>query len=257
VLDEGATVSKTVDEMQYLVLAHRAVPYLLARVRWPDVAQAMSAACPDWLDDPGLFDLPYDSSALALSFGQAASIAAAWGVQLSPEPVENAPSYIRRMPANWSDLSPSERRAWGIELVGGPRTPTRRFRRKRVPTTDPVSVASEQRHISRVQISGRAHIREERITLSVGLVDLSDRGAGCVTPTAPQRIALAPGTAFAGPLLFELESDSMRICLDVTSWIVWSRNTSSMTHFGISFAELAENETEGVQRFLAATRTRR
>ena len=32
--------------MRYLVLADRAVPYLLARVRWPDVAQAISAAAP-------------------------------------------------------------------------------------------------------------------------------------------------------------------------------------------------------------------
>ena len=58
-------------DVKYFVLADRAVPYLLARVRWPDVAQAISAARPDWLDDPGLFDLPYDPSVVTVSFPQA------------------------------------------------------------------------------------------------------------------------------------------------------------------------------------------
>ena len=116
-------------EVRYLVLADRAVPYLLARVRWPDVAQASSAANPDWLDDPGLFDLPYDPSAVTVSFAQAASVAASWGRQLHPGTAEGVPSYIRRMPANWSDLSPSERRAWGIEFVGRRSAPARRVRR--------------------------------------------------------------------------------------------------------------------------------
>ena len=80
-------------EMKYLVLADRAVPYLLARVRWPDVAQAISAAYPDWLDDPGLFDLPYDPNAVMLSFAQAASVAAGWGRQLHAEATEGVPSY--------------------------------------------------------------------------------------------------------------------------------------------------------------------
>ena len=74
---------------------------------------------PEWLDDPGLFDLPYDPSAVSLSFAQAASVAAGWGPRLSSEPAEDAPSYLRRMPANWSDLSPSELRTWGIESLEG------------------------------------------------------------------------------------------------------------------------------------------
>jgi hypothetical protein len=117
--------------VRYFVLADRAVPYLLARVRWPDVAQAISAVNPDWLDDPGLFDLPYDPSAVAVSFPQAASVAAGWGRRLTAEVAENAPSYIRRMPANWSDLSPSERRTWGIELVARRPASARRARRLR------------------------------------------------------------------------------------------------------------------------------
>jgi hypothetical protein len=119
-----------IGEVKYLVLADHAMPYLLARVRWPDVAQATSASTPDWLDDPGLFDLPYDPSAVTVSFPQAVSVAASWGRQLHAEPAEGVP-YIRRMPANWSDLSPSERRAWGIEFVGTRRSFARRGRRPR------------------------------------------------------------------------------------------------------------------------------
>jgi PilZ domain len=118
-------------EVRYLVLADRAVPYLLARVRWPDVAQAISARSPGWLEDRGLFDLPYDSSAITVSFHQAASVAAGWGTQLQPGAVDGVLPYMRRMPANWSDLSPSERHAWGIEFAGGGRSSRRSVRRLR------------------------------------------------------------------------------------------------------------------------------
>jgi hypothetical protein len=118
-------------EVRYLVLADRAVPYLLARVRWPDVAQAIAAGSADWLDDPGLFDLPYDPSAVTVSFSQAASVAAGWGRELLGGPAEGAPSFMRRMPANWSDLSAAERRAWGLHSVGRRRASARRLRRLR------------------------------------------------------------------------------------------------------------------------------
>jgi hypothetical protein len=118
-------------DMTYLVLADRAVPYLLAKVRWPDVAQAITVGNPDWLEDPGLFDLPYEPSAVSVSYPQAASVAAGWGRQLDAGPADNAPSFIRRMPANWSDLSPVERRALGIEFLGRPRASARRVRRLR------------------------------------------------------------------------------------------------------------------------------
>src|ERR1039457_3039840 len=117
------------DGLTYLVLADRAVPYLLARVRWPDVAQAITVGSPDWLDDPGLFDLPYHPSAVKVSFAQAASVAAACGRHLRAEAAEGVPSFIRRMPANWSDLSPVERRAYGLEPVGRLRVSARRLPR--------------------------------------------------------------------------------------------------------------------------------
>jgi hypothetical protein len=118
-------------EITYLVLTDRAAPYLLARVRWPDVAQAITVGSPDWLDDPGLFDLPYHPGAVQVSFAQAASVAAGWGRQLSAEVAGGVPSFIRRMPANWSDLSPVERRAYGLESVGRRRVSPRRLRRLR------------------------------------------------------------------------------------------------------------------------------
>ena len=114
----AAAVTLGNGEIHYLVLADRAVPYLLARVRWPDVAQAISAGCPDWLDDIGLFDLPYDPDAVPVSFTQAASVAAGWRRKLGTEPAVNVPSFIRRMPANWSDMTPEERRAFGIDPAG-------------------------------------------------------------------------------------------------------------------------------------------
>jgi hypothetical protein len=106
-------------EVQYLVLPDITNPYLLARVRWPDVAQAVTAACPDWLEDPGLFDLPNDPSSATVMFDQAAAIAAAWGVSLLSEERfhSSGPSLIRRMPANWSDLAPAEIRAWSLDFV--------------------------------------------------------------------------------------------------------------------------------------------
>ena len=118
-------------DLTYLVLADRAAPYLLARVRWPDVAQAITVGSPDWLDDPGLFDLPYEPRAIRLSFAQAASVAAGWGRQLRAEPVEGAPSFVRRMPANWSNLSPAERRTWGLESVRRRHPSARRLRQLR------------------------------------------------------------------------------------------------------------------------------
>jgi hypothetical protein len=109
--------STTAREVQYLVLPDPTNPWLLARVRWPDVFQAISAAEPEWLSDPGLFDLPYDPSSTAVAPEQAAAIAASWGVELpsSDEGAVPGPSLIRRMPANWSELSPAAKRAWSIE----------------------------------------------------------------------------------------------------------------------------------------------
>jgi len=202
-------------EITYLVLTDRAAPYLLARVRWPDVAQAITAGSPDWLDDPGLFDLPYHPSAVTLSFAQAVSVAAGWGRQLSAEPAEGVPSFIRRMPANWSDLSPVERRAYGLDSVRRRRVSPRRLRRLQssqpkigaanghgTDVDGPAAngdgqaagltgglerLPTERRRHVRVPVDGRAHILWGRNTISVGLVDLSEGGVQCV-PEAPRML---------------------------------------------------------------------
>jgi len=274
-------------DVRYLVLADRAVPYLLARVRWPDVAQAISGRSPDWLEDPGLFDLPYDPSVIRVSFPQAASVAAGWGRQLQPEVTGGALSYMRRMPANWSDLSPSERHAWGIEFAGKRRSlasprGVRRLRSSQAkmaasaaprasalaspPTADgngqvahvtsgPSNTATERRRHMRVRVDGRAHIRSGHATVSAGLVDLSEGGMHCVLPGAVP--GLARGARLDGPFLLETDVTTWRICLNVAGWIAWHRSTAADTHFGVVFDTLDRGEILGVRRFLAAAVSRR
>ncbi len=105
-------------EAEYLVLGGSSQPYLLARVRWPDVAQAISEDCPEWLDDPGLFDLPYEPASQSVSSGRAAEIATDWGARL-PDPASTGLTEprLRRTPATWSDMVPVERRSWSLEHV--------------------------------------------------------------------------------------------------------------------------------------------
>ena len=279
---QRAEVVRDVGEVRYLVLADRAVPYLLARVRWPDVAQAVSATSPDWIEDLGLFDLPYDPSAVTVSFPQAASVAAGWGTQLQPEVAANLPAYIRRMPANWSDMSPSELRTWGIAPLGRRRTPAPSLQRLRAlqakiaglsasahadthegelakpaangggllaDTSGLGNVEAERRGAARVRLVGRAHIRCERTTVTAGLVDLSERGVQCVLPRAPRLVR--PGATLGGPFVLEAEVEASRICLDVTGRISWHQRNGAGTHFGVTFGELANAETEGVQLLLA------
>src|SRR5580658_2574579 len=101
-------------DAQYLVFPSGDRPYLLACVRWPDIALAISTHCTAWREDQGLFDLPYEPGAQVVSAGEAAAIAAAWGGELPADSalVDAELALHRRMPANWSHLSPVERRAW-------------------------------------------------------------------------------------------------------------------------------------------------
>ena len=108
-------------DVRYLVLPDTANPHMLARVRWPDVAQAISAGCPHWQEDIGLFDLPNDPISTPVTRVQAAAIALSWGANLPSDSTarESGPLLIRRMPANWSNLAPAEKRAWSLESVPG------------------------------------------------------------------------------------------------------------------------------------------
>ena len=296
----ATTVTTATAEVTYLVLADHAAPYLLARVRWPDIAQAITIGCPDWLDDPGLFDLPYDRNAMTVSFPQAAAMAGAWGRQLRPEAADDVPSFIRRMPANWSDLSPAERRALGIEFTGK-RVSARSRRRNRrlLPATAGIAapgspdgqpngypgspagadtrteaggvypgrnqagdgttglrgLLTERRSGARVRVGGRAHIRCGHATVSAGLVDVGEDGMECVLPEAVT--LLAPGTTMDGPVLLEAEATTSQICLDVPARISWHRSTGAVTHFGVTFGKLSDQQTQGVRHFLAAASSRR
>ena len=104
-------------DVQYLVLPDKANPYLLAQVRWPDVSLAISAARPDWQDDPGLFDLPNHPSSATVTRDEAATIAATWGAQLAFDAAAARSTLIRRMPADWSALTPAEKRAWSLDAA--------------------------------------------------------------------------------------------------------------------------------------------
>jgi hypothetical protein len=122
----------TTSQIRYLVLPDRYDPYFLAMVRWPDVAQAISLWRNDWQEDPGLFDLPYASNSVEVSYAEAAVIASCWGAQLSADTsVTTGVPFIRRMPADWTVLSRAEKQAWSLDLVNTRRDPTRKSRRLR------------------------------------------------------------------------------------------------------------------------------
>jgi hypothetical protein len=109
---------RQVRPVAYLVLPNAEAPFLLARVRWPDVYQAISVVRTDWQDDPGLFDLPYAPACVHISHEEAVAIAEGWGARMPSEDAnqQSGPSLIRRMPSDWSSLSTAERRAWSIEI---------------------------------------------------------------------------------------------------------------------------------------------
>jgi hypothetical protein len=105
-------------EIRYVTLTDEVNPLLLARVRWPDVAEAITIGRCEWQTDPGLFDLPYDPHGVPVSREQAEQIAGDWGAVLpdGPSSSGSGPCLIRRMPANWSSLTTAERKAWSLEL---------------------------------------------------------------------------------------------------------------------------------------------
>jgi hypothetical protein len=119
-------------EIRYVTLTDETTPILLARVRWPDVAEAITLGRSEWQSDPGLFDLPYDRTALEVTASRAQEIATGWGARLpdGPSPVGSRPALIRRMPASWSNLTSAERKAWSLELSRVRRHNRRRHARR-------------------------------------------------------------------------------------------------------------------------------
>jgi hypothetical protein len=272
-------------EVRYLVLPNIANPYLLAMVRFPDVAQAISQGQPEWQGDPGLFDLPYDPSSVAVSPAHAASIAARWGARLPSDKEEPASSLIRRMPANWSNLSPAEKRAWSLEYLAGWRraAPLSRIRRRSARPADlgqagngfslpdatgdgsspsngsylasggrsrQTPATRERRRHARVRVRGRARLSIGRKTVLANLVNVSQGGANCVV--ADGEFHLAPGGLIEAPLMFEDQLSLSQVSLDVAASVAWRSDTGTGTQFGLVFGELNNDQAELVQQFLSS-----
>jgi hypothetical protein len=77
----------------------------------------------------------------------------------------------------------------------------------------------------------------------------------CVLPDAT--LVLTPGQELGGPIILEGEAARSRICLAVPGRISWILDSSSGTHFGVTFGDLSGGEIEGVHQFQVAAGSRR
>ena len=68
--------------VKYFTEASPDMPWLLARVRWPDIAQVVTKADPVWRDDKDALRYLWDSDGAITTPDEAARIAHAWGVTL-------------------------------------------------------------------------------------------------------------------------------------------------------------------------------
>ncbi len=276
----------TPGKMAYLVLGGATNPYLLARVRWPDVAQAITAGCRNWLDDIGLFDLPYEAVSSEVTYTQAAAIASDWGASLPSEEtaIECARPLIRRMPAEWSGLTPAEERAWSLEFVTtGLRAEAIRQRaeagdsRRRgslLPalrkalggfkypdelesSTPPAPAQSSERRLhARVPARGRAQIRCGNKTVSATLVDVSQGGARW--HVVDSDAALEVGQQLdPSSLVVEGDESGNEISLDVGGTVMWGETTAIGAQFGVAFEPLSADETDRVRHLLLSSASRR
>ena len=249
-------------EVKYFVLGHGSGPLLLARLRWPDVAQAITAGLRDWQDDIGLFDLPYDRNGEPVTFDEASEIAAGWGVVL-PDGVFSSPlqPLIRRMPANWSNLAPAEKHAWALEFVTtGRRSSSRRQASKSRPASGSPRTRfglrrstgrTERRVQARVLVGGKTKIRLGRKVVSADLVDLSQGGMHCVVLGTHAFVEV--GGTLGPPLVLEVRSPKSRVTLEVGGTVTWHNNTGLGTHFGVEFAPLNDEQLERVRRLLVTS----
>jgi hypothetical protein len=254
-------------DIVYLALPDAVRPYLLARVRWPDVAQAVTVECAVWQEDPGLFDLPYHPYSVRLTHDEAADIARTWGVDIAddgaaPEP---GPLVIRRMPSNWGMLAPAERRAWGLDLAvltssAGPRSAglgarwagraragrgladaISRLRRRRA--------TPDRRGDERIRIAGLAHLSVCDVNLSASVLDISRRGLHCFALDMPADAQ--SGERVRTALALEQLNGSEQIDLESDAAIIWRRDVDGGSHFGVAFEVHDSEQAERIHGLLA------
>jgi hypothetical protein len=244
-------------EVQYWVLPSATRPYLLARVRWPDVAQAISVAQPEWQDDPGLFDLPYDDSSSAVTVAQAEATAAEWGARLPSEGNVRAPgpTMVRRLPARWSELTPAEKRAYSLDLV------TKRRRRG--------DAKAERARIRAVRAGLGSHARPGTFLARWGMLrhrflhpfrttrraSITAVAAGTspgptthVAPTAPSRAALSARPSQAdrdGVIVLETANEARDQQLSAgTPGTIWLTESTNGTEDGLALVSGEEGQNE-------------
>ncbi len=255
-------------ELKYYVLGDSTNPYLLARIRWPDVSHAITAGCRDWQDDIGLFDLPYDPGASPVTTEHASAIASGWGTTL---PLDTEVSgltrpLIRRMPANWSNLSRAEVYAWSLEPVfsrrasdGSPavlerRGPFAMVRRMRDRRSASVSLelaqteASERRRHARVPVGGVAQIRHGSDIVSADIVDFSPGGAHWVFIDSNR--AFMVGETIEPPFVLEQDGPRDQLRLNVSGTIVWHKESQVGSHVGVAFGKLSKKQVDRIGHLL-------
>jgi hypothetical protein len=272
----GPVVPKS--SVQYLVFPDDRSPFLLALVRWPDVAQAISPARPDWQEDPGLFDLPYDPNSVAISIERASAIADSWGASLPLDgsAPTTAHTIIRRMPANWSELAPVEVYDWSLNLVRSAHrngtailpegheaaaasvslekpAPWQRlaaaFNKSAPESRRSANAVNDRRRQVRVLLRGSVEIGFGTSLLPANLLDLGDGGA---------RFFLGHGSAIfdVGRILDPFVIVQPQVLpvhdpLELSAAVEWRRDSDEGSDIGVSFPELRAAQSDRVRSLVA------
>jgi hypothetical protein len=192
-------------DVRYVVLPNTVNPRVLARVRWPDVAQAITADHPEWQDDPVLFDLPFDLMQ-GVSVAQAAKIAARWGAHL---PLDTTARGLGQLSAF-------------VPLTNGDESFAAR--------SQPQEVVDRRRH-TRFTLRGRAQLAQGPRTIRADLLDVGPGGFRCAVDDAAGTVI---GTHLDPSLLLQLDQSTWT-SPGVAGTVVWCRREGSVTYLGVAF----------------------
>jgi hypothetical protein len=243
------------EAVRYLALPDKIRPRALARIRWPDLAQAMTAAHPVWKDDPALFDLLHSHAATPITAAQATKIASSWGASLNHE--TQADSTVRlsdKQPRYWKErkLRPDST-TWGGDGTEPPELPLPSFYMQRsvpaavngatngAPKTDdrPPAVAVERRRHTRVGLDGLAQIKCGERTVRAELVDVSPGGLRCIMIDSGP--GLDVGTRLSPSLVLEQDRSDTWTSLGVVGTVVWNSRGQFGVHIGVAFENPRDN----------------